>query len=702
MKKNRMLLAGLLLLFTAAKPASPEVSLGTLLREMTDRDEIARWPYPAFACRQASSTDPATKTPDQPGWFGNGDCTNFIRQETTPHGTEYVMLDADGPGAVVRFWMTFSGAGSGEGILRIYLDGDSEPVVEGRVRSLIGGAGLVGAPLSMGVSTLTDSMHRGLNLYLPIPFAEGCKITYQSSMIDFSDKGGIQPGHEGVFYNINYRSYEPGTRVVSFSAEELRRNRTLLSEVRRKLSDRDRGLDELKLREIPLDGTLAPGDRKTFTIEGEKAVRQLSVRLDAAARQQALRSTVLEIRFDGERTVWCPVGDFYGIGYLPLYTNTWYAYAEPSGRMDAYWVMPFRHKCEITFHNLGTQPVRLCDGRVRYAPWKWDDRSMHFGASWHQYGAVSTGRDKHQNTDDTGGPSDLRFVALDGQGVYVGDGLTLFNTEYAWWGEGDEKVYVDGETFPSHLGTGSEDYYGYAWGRRERITDHPFIAQPEGAGADSAGFVQNTRLRVLDGIPFRTSLRFDMELWHHLRAVVDYAPTTYWYLRPGGRSLVEPNEKEAARKVSLHREDLVSQKMEITVEAEHMAVVSKSPEDLLNYHHHGIPYRDIWSNNAQLYWHCNRPGNRLMLSFESVLDGEFDLTLMCTASPGYGVVGIEVNGTAVVRELDLNAPKPHVVPISLGRHVISKGINTLAFEMVRYGEHIPAGTVGFDRLVFEP
>ncbi|RHO71996.1 DUF2961 domain-containing protein [Alistipes sp. AF48-12] len=214
--------------------------------------------------------------------------------------------------------------------------------------------------------------------------------------------------------------------------------------------------------------------------------------------------------------------------------------------------------------------------------------------------------------------------------VYVGDGLTLFNTEYAWWGEGDEKVYVDGETFPSHLGTGSEDYYGYAWGRRERITDHPFIAQPEGAGADSAGFVQNTRLRVLDGIPFRTSLRFDMELWHHLRAVVDYAPTTYWYLRPGGRSLVEPNEKEAARKVSLHREDLVSQKMEITVEAEHMAVVSKSPEDLLNYHHHGIPYRDIWSNNAQLYWHCNRPGNRLTLSFESVLDGEFDLTLMCT------------------------------------------------------------------------
>ena len=97
--------------------------------------------------------------------------------------------------------------------------------------------------------------------------------------------------------------------------------------------------------------------------------------------------------------------------------------------------------------------------------------------------------------------------------------------------------------------------------------------------------------------------------------------------------------------------------MEITVEAEHMAVVSKSPEDLLNYHHHGIPYRDIWSNNAQPLLALQSAGQPVDAPFESVLDGEFDLTLMCTASPGYGVVGIEVNGTAVVRELDLNAPK---------------------------------------------
>ncbi len=33
-----------------------------------------------------------------------------------------------------------------------------------------------------------------------------------------------------------------------------------------------------------------------------------------------------------------------------------------------------------------------------------------------------------------------------------------------WWGEGDEKFFVDGEMFPSWFGTGSEDYFGFSWG----------------------------------------------------------------------------------------------------------------------------------------------------------------------------------------------------------------------------------------------
>lgn len=40
-----------------------------------------------------------------------------------------------------------------------------------------------------------------------------------------------------------------------------------------------------------------------------------------------------------------------------------------------------------------------------------------------------------------------------------------------WWGEGDEKLFVDGEKFPSTFGTGSEDYVGYAWAAEPRLHD---------------------------------------------------------------------------------------------------------------------------------------------------------------------------------------------------------------------------------------
>ena len=127
------------------------------------------------------------------------------------------------------------------------------------------------------------------------------------------------------------------------------------------------------------------------------------------------------------------------------------------------------------------------------------------------------------------GAFDFNYVTVDGKGVYVGDALTVYNRVDAWWGEGDEKVYVDGEEFPSHFGTGTEDYYGYAWCRPERISNHPYIAQPSGDGNFHPGYTLNIRYRGLDAIPFNTSLKFDMEVWHWVKSELDFAPVTFWY-----------------------------------------------------------------------------------------------------------------------------------------------------------------------------
>jgi hypothetical protein len=102
-----------------------------------------------------------------------------------------------------------------------------------------------------------------------------------------------------------------------------------------------------------------------------------------------------------------------------------------------------------------------------------------------------------------------------------------------WWGEGDEKILVDGERLPSTFGTGSEDYFNYAWSRPD-LFDHPYCGQPLDSGPDTAGYVSNHRFQFMDAIPFEQSLAALMELWAHRRTPgLSYARIAYVYARPG-------------------------------------------------------------------------------------------------------------------------------------------------------------------------
>ena len=149
---------------TMAQPST--VTLESLLHEMTDTTAIARWPEPHFTCKQASSHDRAKVAPDKPGWFGNDDHTQFIRTENNAGRHEQVMLDVDGPGALVRFWLT-SGKPK-HGTLRIYLDGDAAPTLTFQDFDLLGGALKLPTSLLQAHPAYSPDFG-GNNLYLPFP-----------------------------------------------------------------------------------------------------------------------------------------------------------------------------------------------------------------------------------------------------------------------------------------------------------------------------------------------------------------------------------------------------------------------------------------------------------------------------------------------------------------------------------------------------
>ncbi len=531
------------------------VTLNSLLEEMADREHLSYFPSrQPYALKQVSSYNPASVKKDSAGWFANFDRSHFQGVEENSGRREFILFDVDGPGAIVRWWMTFYKAQNG--VLRVYLDFDSIPVIQGAPQNVLSGNAVAGYPFTASVQegALVGEEGRDYdhNLYLPIPFAKHAKITYEcDSLVKKYEYEGIQVAGgyywPDVFYNICYRQYPVETKVESINPEALQRAKPLLNQTSDLLLENQ--------IDIPVNQKfgqkIKPGDSLVVQFFGKgQAIKRLSLALLAPDPEQALRSAVISASFDGVRTVWVPLGEFFGTGYTMAFHQTFMNQVLEDGTLESWWIMPFRENCHLVFYNYGTDEISL-QGGAGLAPYKWKSNSLYFGAAWHEY--------RHINTrDEKGSPLDINFIDIQGQGIYVGDQVTLFNNTYHWWGEGDEKIYVDGEKFPSSFGTGSEDYYGYSFGRPDPFS-HPFISQPVGKGNTSWGVTVNMRHRSLDAIPFRSSIEADIELWHWASIKMNYALATFWYVKDPFRISITPDIKSVQFPVALSKDDFMKQ-----------------------------------------------------------------------------------------------------------------------------------------------
>lgn len=503
-KKNLKFIASLVVILSLGYVTSlsaQSTSLSSLLDEMTDRTSLTK--VPNYVCKQASSYDRAAKNPDE-NWFANNDTAQFVREEKNENRTEWVLMEAEGPGAITRWWIT---APHYKNNVYIYIDNNSVPTFEGKIADLVGGSFFGDAPLS-------EVTAGGRNLYLPLPFAQSIKITCDN----MNEQGNL-------YYQIDYRLYDADVEVDSLSQEVLDLNKEKIADTCDLLLNPEKtvwGADNLK--EVQgfsrkIESEQLEGLFDEHKIYGPGSITSLSVKLTAEDLAQAYRSTILSISFDGQETVWAPVGDFFGSGIGINPHKTWNTVVDDQGNMTCYWKMPFKHEARVSFINTGIDDVDV-EYSVFYEKGPWTDDSMYFHANWRQEREIETEAGK--------GVRDWNYTALRGTGIYVGDVLAVYNPVEAWWGEGDEKIYVDGEDFPSHFGTGTEDYYGYAWGSPNLFTS-PFHAQTQCEGPATKGNITNLRFRSLDGIPFTSEFRFDMEIFHWEKTSVDYGVTTFWY-----------------------------------------------------------------------------------------------------------------------------------------------------------------------------
>ena len=246
------------------------------------------------------------------------------------------------------------------------------------------------------------------------------------------------------------------------------------------------------------------------------------------------RLAILRIYWDDQEqpSVECPLGDFFTSGWggfaqnnsIPVSVN-------PNRGFNCFWQMPFRKNCRIVVENLNHHNVSLYY-QVNYTLTEVPEDAAYFHAQFRRVNPV---------------PYETEYTVLDGvhgAGQYVGTYLAVGVTNNNWWGEGEIKFFLDGDSqFPTICGTGTEDYFGgsFDWDVNGKYVTYstPYLGmhhliQPDGLYQSQQRFGMY-RWHLPDPIRFEHDVKVTIQAlgWRsegrYLPLQCDMASVAYWY-----------------------------------------------------------------------------------------------------------------------------------------------------------------------------
>ena len=251
------------------------------------------------------------------------------------------------------------------------------------------------------------------------------------------------------------------------------------------------------------------------------------------------RDFIFRIYWDDQEhpSVLTPLGDFFGCGWhggvskikLPFKTlNSAMISVNPTYGLNSYWPMPFRKRCRITLENR-TEKTSTLYYNINYELTEIPDEAAYFHALWKRTNPV---------------PTNEEYVILDnvkGRGQFAGVMFYMGNCgQNLWWGEGEVKFFIDGDIHPTICYTGTEDYFGgaWGWGDHEYSTHYMGVHEmhnPTG-GEDVQQRYSMYRWHILDPVRFEDDLKVTLQDlgWRrdgrvYLSRNDDFASVAYWY-----------------------------------------------------------------------------------------------------------------------------------------------------------------------------
>ncbi|NLC58461.1 MAG: DUF2961 domain-containing protein [Armatimonadetes bacterium] len=663
----KRLLTGLLVALVVAAPATAAPRpYSAFLRDVVDLERLAVLPEEGATCKQFSSYDRASRIGDDGtllDWSANGDAGQFLRQDPEGH----VLAEMDGPGCIVRIW-----SANPMGTLKVYIDGATQPTFQADFAALTAGK-FPGIPVPIvGVRAL------GANCYLPMPYQKHCKVVVEN------------PG--SLYYHVNYWTYPAGTEVEPFRWPLTAAQQAMLKAVCRRMEQcgaPPAGKPRMTGAVTHWEGPEPrPREETVVTDIGSTrggAITAIRIRPtlpeDRDAARKALHSLWLSITFDGAKSpqVLAPLDHFFGTapGLTP-YRSLPLGITD-DGTCYSYWYMPYARNAVIK--------VIGREGGPR-VPFTWEvyaedqlrrpfSRLMHFHARYRQ---------EYPNR-----VFDWPFLEATGRGRFVGAALSIWNPVKGWWGEGDEKVWVDGEKFPSWFGTGSEDYFGYAWCSNQPFT-HALHNQPLCEGPGNANYTAVNRWHLADNIPFQKSFRMTIENYGQDK---DYASVAYWYQAPGGTHFFTDDTPDR----ELHQ-PLPEYRIPGALEGENLRILAKEiaavdPQDMGGF-------GGQWSGETHLWLRPAKVGEWVDLALPVEEAGRYEVVVYLTKAIDYGIAQFRLNGQVIGQPYDaFNDGVIPTGPVSLGIVELAPGEATLRVEVIGKNEKSVGLMAGLDAVVLK-
>lgn len=249
--------------------------------------------------------------------------------------------------------------------------------------------------------------------------------------------------------------------------------------------------------------TLPAGASITLAdIEGAGIIDRMWITTEDRSPEM-LRGLRLDIYWDGaaKPAVSVPLGDFFGAGAGALVPMETALMASPEGRSYvSYLPMPFRKGARVVVTNETGKQLNLIFWDVNYRQMAAPPRdSLYLHAYWSRARRTELGRDFQV------------LPRVEGKGRFLGTIVTtLTDPAYgkSWWGEGEAKIYLDGDgPHATLVGTGTEDYIGTGWGQGAYVNRF----QGSLVADEPRGRWTYYRFHVPDPIFFDRDVRVDLQ-----------------------------------------------------------------------------------------------------------------------------------------------------------------------------------------------